>query len=407
MRAVLSKTSPDSHETSLHKLTEFSLVAGGPLYQLLRRGRLSGEAMELAWRRVFVLVVLMWSPLLALSILEGHAWDSNLALPFLKDIETNLRLLIAVPLLILAEVMVHKKLPPIVRRFVENGLIRDDARPQFEAAITSAQLLRNSIVAEVVLIVFVYGVGIPFVWRDLLVLDVNSWYAISADGGMHPSYAGWWFGLVSMPLLQFLVLRWFFRFFIWARFLWQVARTGLNLEPTHPDGTAGLHFLAHSSRAFEFVSLAAGTMASGVLANRIFYTGAKLLEFKIEIVGAAVALVFLILGPLIVFCPQLWAARRRGLEEFSVLGQIYASEFSRKWLRSPRVAVEPLLGSPDIQSLADLRNSFEVIRGIKPVPFTMKNVAFVGVTTLLPIAPLLLTTFSVDQLVERVLKVLL
>lgn len=407
MSAVRSEAVADTRETPLHKSTEFSLVAGGPLYQLLRRGRLSGDAMELAWRRVIVSVLLMWAPLLVLSIVEGHAWDNSLALPFLKDIETNLRLLIAVPLLILAEVIVHRKLPPIVRRFVENSLIRDDARPQFDAAIASALRLRSSFVAELLLIAFVYGVGIRFVWRDQLALDVDSWYATSAGGRMQPSYAGWWLGLVSMPLLQFLVLRWFFRFFVWARFLWQVARTRLNLEPAHPDGTAGLHFLAQASRAFVFVSLAAGTMVAGMLANRIFYTGAKLLDFKVEIVGAVVVLVALIFGPLMVFSPQQRAARRRGLAEFGALGQLYAREFNRKWIRGPRPVDEPLLGSPDIQSLSDLHSSFEVIRGIQLFPFTLKNVISVAVTTLLPIAPLLLTTFSVDQLIERVLKALL
>ena len=37
----------------------------------------------------------------------------------------------------------------------------------------------------------------------------------------------------------------------------------------------------------------------------------------------------------------------------------------------------------------------------------MKNVAFVAMSTLLPIAPLLLTTFSVEQLIDRVLKTVL
>jgi hypothetical protein len=65
------------------------------------------------------------------------------------------------------------------------------------------------------------------------------------------------------------------------------------------------------------------------------------------------------------------------------------------------------MGSADIQSLADLRNSFVVIRDIELTPFTMKVVLSMAVTTLLPVAPLLLTVFSVDQLIERVLKVLL
>ena len=83
----------------MQQLSDFSLVAGGPLYQFWRRTRLSGDALELPQRRVLVLVVLIWIPLLVLSMIEGRAWGNGLALPFLHDIETHLRLLIAAPLL--------------------------------------------------------------------------------------------------------------------------------------------------------------------------------------------------------------------------------------------------------------------------------------------------------------------
>ena len=48
---------------------------------------------------------------------------------------------------------------------MEHGLIPDAARPRFDAAIASAMRLRNSAMAELMLIVFVYGVGVLFLWR--------------------------------------------------------------------------------------------------------------------------------------------------------------------------------------------------------------------------------------------------
>jgi len=50
-------------------------------------------------RRIVVLTVLTWMPLLALSAVQGHAWGGRVALPFLSDIELHVRLLLAVPLL--------------------------------------------------------------------------------------------------------------------------------------------------------------------------------------------------------------------------------------------------------------------------------------------------------------------
>ena len=404
--AIQTEVSSGASAMPPKESTDFSVVSGGLLDRFWRRTHLSGDALEFARRRVLVTVLITWVPLLLLSIAEGSAWGGSGAVTFLQDVETQLRLLIAAPLLILAEVRAHRVLPQIVGQFVERGLIPDAARPQFDAAIASAMRLRNSVVPELLLIVFVYGVGMPFVWRDRLALDVTSWFATVEGGQLQLSLAGWWVALVSMPVFQFLVVRWYFRFFIWARFLWQVSRISLNLEPTHPDGTAGLHFLVRTGRAYYLVLLALGTVLAGMMANRIFYEGAKLLGFKVEIFGTVGLLVFVVLGPLLVFTPQLRVARRKGMEEYGNLGQQYAREFNRKWIRGGRLADETPLGSADIQSLADLRNGYLVVEGIRLTPFSIRDVISLAVIMLLPAAPLLLTTFSVEELLDRVLKVL-
>jgi hypothetical protein len=50
-------------------------------------------------------------------------------------------------------------------------------------------------------------------------------------------------------------------------------------------------------------------------------------------------------------------AKRHGLLEYARLGSEYTGDFDRKWLREARPAEETLLGTADIQSLADLSNS--------------------------------------------------
>jgi hypothetical protein len=234
----------------LQEPPDFSLVLGGPLYQLWRRSRLTGDALELLRRRIVVLVLLAWAPLLLLSIAEGHAWGGSVQMPFVHDIELHVRLLLALPILIVAELIVHQRMRPLVRQFLERGLIPDAARAQFDAAIASAMRLRNSVTAEVLLIAFVYVVGVGFVWRTQFAIDVASWYGVSVDGKWQPSLAGWWMGCVSLPLFQFLLLRWYFRLFIWARFLWQVSRIELSVMPAHPDRCGGLSFLTSVSQAF-------------------------------------------------------------------------------------------------------------------------------------------------------------
>jgi hypothetical protein len=406
MTGIQAQTSSVASGASLAASSDFSLVNGGLLNRFWRSTRLSGDALQWVPRRALAMALLAWVPLLLLAMAEGNAWGDDVALTFLKDFETHLRLLVAVPLLILAEVKVHQRLRQIVRAFVEHGLVPDAARPRFEAAIASAMRLRNSVVPELLLIVFVYSAGL-YVWRNQVSLDVDSWWVVAGDWPARLSMAGWWAALVSMPVFQFLMLRWYFRFFIWARFLWHVSRIDLNLKPTHPDGTAGLRFLSLTGRAYSLFLLAMGTVLAGMIANRIFYAGARLLEFKVEVIGWVAVLVFLILGPLIIFLPTLRAVRRKGILEYGVLGQRYAQEFDRKWVHGGRAPDEPLLGHADIQSLADLRNAMMIVEGMHLTPFGAKNVTILAAYVLAPVAPLLLTTFSVEQLLDRMLKALM
>jgi hypothetical protein len=245
---------------------------------------------------------------------------------------------------------------------------------------------------------------VGFIWRTQGALDVASWYGVSADGKWRPSLAGWWLGSVSLPLFQFLLLRWCFRLFIWARFLWQVSTIDLRLVPTHPDRAGGLGFLGAVAYAFWPLLLAQGAMLGGMVASKIFHAGATLPEFKVELIGLVAVLGFAILGPMLVFGPKLAAAKRAGLREYGTLAQRYVREFDAKWLRGGAPTDEPLVGTADIQSLADLGNSFEVVNGMRWVPFTGRTVLQLAVATLLPIVPLTLTMFSLQELLERLLK---
>ena len=210
---------------------------------------------------------------------------------------------------------------------------------------------------------------------------------------------------MSLPLFQFILLRWYFRLFVWVGFLWQVTRCDLSLVPTHPDRAGGLGFLSGTVVAFAPVLLAHGVMLAGLIASQIFFQAAKLPDFKAELAVVVVFLLLIVLGPLLLFMPHLALARRVGLREYGTLAQRYVREFDDKWLRGGAPADEPLVGSADIQSLADLGNSFELVRSMRPVPFTRDVVLQLAVITLLPVVPLLLTMVSLEELLKQLLKV--
>lgn len=395
-----------SNQVASGTAADFSLVLGGPLYQLLRRAHLSGSTLELLHRRILFIVAVAWLPLLVLSLLDGVAVGTAVRVPFLFDVDLHLRFLLSLPILVAAELIVHQRTRIVVGQFFAQGLVPDSLRARFDEALEGAAKLRNSIVAELILIAVVYGVGIFVVWRHYMVLDVPTWYATPEAGRVQPKLAGWWYFFVSLPVYQFILLRWYWRFVVWTRFLWQVSRLPLAYQPLHPDGNGGIGFLSGVTRAFAPLLFAQGVLLAGALANTILYEGEVLTSFYVEVVLFAAFLVFVIVAPFFLFMLPLSAAKRQGLREYAQLSRQYADEFADKWIRGTPPAGEALVGSSDIQSLADLGNSFDKVRNMSVVPITRGAVAQLVVATLLPLVPLLLTLISFEELLKRILKVL-
>ena len=383
----------------------FSLVLGGPIFQLQRRSHLTDDALGLARRRIIVISLFCWLPLLVLSAVEGNALGGSAAVPFLLDVEVYTRFLLALPLLVVAEVVVHQRMRSVVEQFLERHLIPERAMARFDAAIVSAFRLRNSVLAEVLLFVLVYVVGILIVWRHYIAIDTATWYATPSNGGAKFSLAGMWLSYVSLPIFQFLLFRWYFRMFIWTRFLWHVSRIDLSLVPTHPDRVGGLGFLSVTVYAFIPLLVAHGALLAGVLGNRIYYLGGTLPGFILEILVLFMFIMSVVLGPLLVFAPQLAQAKRVGLREYGALAERYVREFDSKWLRRG-APDEQLVGSGDIQSLADLSNSFEVVRTMRIAPFTKEAIITLAAATVAPIAPLLLTMMPLEELLKKLLGIL-
>ena len=393
-------------DSFLRNPPDFSLVHGGPLFQLLVRAHLSDDALELARKRIIVIALLAWLPLLLLSALEGQLIGGSVAVPFLMDVEVHIKFLVAIPLMVGAELVVHRRMRLLVKQFLDRNLIPEHAVPRFEAAIESAFRLRNSTLAEVLLLALVYGFGILVIWRHYMAIDAPTWFATPSADGSRLSFAGMWYAYLSLPIFQFLLLRWYFRLCVWARFLWQVSRIELNLVPTHPDRTGGLGFLPGTVFAFIPLLMANGALVAGNLANRIFHLGATLPEFKGEVILMVAWLLFVVLGPLLVFAPKLAEAKRTGLREYGTLAQRYVREFDTKWLRGGAPADEPFVGSGDIQSLADLGNSYEVVRTMNMAPVSKDAILRLTAAVLVPIVPLLLTMMPWEELLKKLLGIL-
>lgn len=386
----------------LEKPHDFSLVLGGPIYQFFRKSHLAGDALEMLYRRLLIITMLAWLPLLLLAAVGSSAGNVGV-ISFLRDVEVQVRFLIAIPVLVGAELIVHSRIRPVVRRFVERRIVLPQDLPRFDSAIESAIRLRNSIPLELGLILIVYTLGL-WLWQSRVAIAAPTWYA-QPGGRWHLTPAGYWYVFVSIPILQFLLLRWYLRFFIWFRFLSHVSRIDLNLISTHPDRCAGLAFLGKSSYAFGPILFAQGAMLTGLVASRVLYRGESLLSFKLQIGGFVAFFVLAILGPLVMFTPGMARAKRKGLADYGLLAQRYVEGFEQKWIHRDPAPSEDLLGASDIQSLADLGNSYGMVRDMRAIPFGLEDITRLAIATAAPLLPLLLTVFSPEELIMRVIKI--
>jgi len=383
---------------------DFTLVLGGPLYQLYLRTKLARPPLELVARRVVGISLICWIPLLVLALIAGQAL-SGVAVPFLLDLGVYTRFLVALPLMVAAELIVYRRIISIVRQFFDRGIVLPQDRTRFNDLVTSATRLQNSAFAEGILFVAAITIG-HWVWKENVLSVVPTWFASSIGPEQHLTPAGYWYAFVSLPILRFILLRWYFRLFVWYRFLWQVRALPLHFNLFHPDRVGGLGFLAGSVFAFAPVLIAQTILLAGVIGDRIWHAGATLPTFKMEIVGAVVFLMLLVLIPLCFFLTQLDDAGREAKREYGVLASHYVEDFYRKWIQGQGTEGERLLGTSDIQSLADLGNAYSVVSEMRLVPISRGTIIRLATIIAFPFLPLTLTLVPLDQIVDRLIKLI-
>lgn len=244
---------------NVNEFPELSLMEGGPGDALMKRLRLIRPEFGAASARTAIsLAALTWLPLLVFSSIEGLALGGA-RIPFLYDLAAHARFLVAVPILVLAEIPIGRRLRKVAKRFLDAGLVRDEEGTRFAGCVVDTVWFRDWRPAELTVCAFAYITTYAAISNTSL-QSGSTWFEPSSIDGLSP--VGYYYALVSLPIFQFLMYRWVFRMVVWTRFLWQVSKLDLFLTPTHPDGAGGLGFVGKGSIPFGVIMFALSSVVS-------------------------------------------------------------------------------------------------------------------------------------------------
>ena len=382
--------------------SDFSPLEGGPLYWLGRRlgisdGRAGFVQLGLA------LALFTWLPLLALAA-GDYLTTGKPIVSFLSSVGTHARLLVAIPLFFFAEGLFNARVREAIRLMVAGHLIHERQLPRFNDALRTALSWRDRWIVEAGLVVLT----VVLVWSGVRadVADEISAWRLGTDS--QPTFAGWWYGTVAIPAFQFLTWRWCVRLLIWWQLLWRISRLELQLIPTHPDRAGGLGMLGVVHVTLAPLNFAMILMLVATFVEEIWFGGLDVRRLVIPLAAGIVGNSFVLVAPLLFFAGRLVDVKQRGSLDYGALAQDYVRSFDTKWLRkSDTRQSEPMLGSADLQSLADLANSFDVIRGMRIIPIGPSQLLLLVGAAVLPVLPLVLFVIPLDQLILQGARMLL
>jgi hypothetical protein len=351
------------NEAYAEKTSEFSFARGGLLYGVLARAGLIKPGVSALFMQVLITWLITWFPLLILSVLEGGALGKGVQIPFLYDFAAHVRFLFVVPLFLLAEVVFGPRISETIGHFVASGLVEDAELPRFREGVRKWMKLSRLKLPEIVILGIVVAAVALGLQKGFLT-EVTSWQFQRTGDAVALTAAGWWYIYVGIPVYQFLLLRWVWRYFIYDHILWRVSKFNLQLIPSHADGAGGLGFLGVGQEKFGVFVLAIASVYACVLGEKILYGGAPLSSFILNIAIFIGVILVAFLAPLLIFTPKLTAAKRKGLLEYGALTARHNKRFYKRWMGSDQTD-QDLLGSPDMSSLADLGASYSVVEKMR------------------------------------------
>ncbi len=383
----------------------YSLMRGGLVHRLLHASGALHGSRRLSWWLAAALMLVTFVPLLLLANAGGMLLPRAAAMALLGDYATLFRLLLALPLLVLAAPRADALLHGALRQLTHASLVPSRRQPRMQALLATIRGWRDSRWPELACIVLAFLPSFLQGGVVSLLPGVPDWR--SHAGVTTP--AGCWYAWVGMPMFRLVGLLWLWRFLLWTLLLARLPTVGLTLHAEHPDRTGGLAFLGLAQERFSMLSAAGALILSGACLNHMTYLDASLYSMRHLLAGYVIGATLFLLAPLLLLTPTLIRARRHALYRFSALGNRAAAAFDQRWKAASEdtAGSESLLDHNDASAFADFSAVYQGTAEMSVVPVSRWNLLGMVLPAVVPLLPLTLVAMSVDDLVAKLAGILI
>jgi hypothetical protein len=381
------------------KLSDDSLIRGGPFYQIQKVTRLVQPDQWRFKRRITFVIAIGWLPLLLITLL----FKPEAVMSFLKDYRMHSRMLIAVPVLLFGQTWVESGFLTVVKHIRNAHLLADADRAGEHKLMVRLRRLRDSVLPESIILLLVVAHTVLSFSR---LIDAIPWLATAAGTGLRLTPAGWYAVLISATIFQFLLGLSLWQWLLWTIFAFKLSRMPLNLVPTHSDQHGGLGFLGLMANGFAPISFAATAVIGATWRHEILHNHAHLMDFKLPAIVLAVIVIALALLPSAFFVPPLAALRRKGILEYSTLGQIQTTEFDEKWIAHRAGRESQVLAEMESSTVIDFSTIYDRIKQLIPLPVDRNTLIPLALSIVIPALPTIFAEVPVAVALKDLLQAL-
>jgi hypothetical protein len=378
---------------------DLSLFRGGPFYRAQQLTRLIRADEWNFGRRITFAIAVGWLPIVFLTVL----FSPGAVMSVLRDYRIHSRMLIAVPVLLVGQLLMESRIRVVVKHISRANLLGPSDLTRLDEMISRVRRLRDSALPE--LIVLVLLVAHTLTSFSGLV-DATPWLAYGTPPNLHLTPAGWYAVIVSTTIFQFLLGLGLWKWLLWALFAFKLSRLNLKVIPTHPDWHGGLGFLALTPMAFTPVAFAAATVIGATWRHEILHEGANWMTFKVPAILLVVIVAAIALGPLAFFAPRLAALRRQGILDYGILAQLHSADFHEKWIDHRGGHESEFLTAPESSTLCDFGQSYERLEQLRPFPVDRVALISVALSVAVPMLPVVLAVIPLVVVLKTLLAAL-